>query len=816
MKNLYAGLFLLSMATLMFEVNLTRIFSVAQFYHFAFMTVSLALLGFGAGGTMLTVWPRLRPRRSPSQEEMERYLAGTSIGFVLTSLGAYGLMVKVPFDSFQVAHDWHQGVVLAGHYLALAAPFCCSGVAIGALLSAWPERAGQIYGMNLGGSAAGCLAAVLMPRWVGGSGVVFLAAAVAAVAAGVSPLRMTGVWGRWGRLLWPVAVVGLVLAAVERLPSLEVPLSPYKSLSYVLLYPDARPISQRWNGFSRVDVVQTKSVRSLPGRGFRCTQQPPPQRALTVDGDDLTPITHVSPGFSRLAFTDCLLMALPYRLRPDAQALVLEPRGGFDVLVALSEGAQMVTAVEPNPLVVQAVREQGAWAGCLYDDPRVRVLVEEGRTFTRRDQGRYDIVVVSLSAPYRPVTSGVYSLVEDYRYTVEAFNDYLARLDEDGLLVVTRWLQVPPSEAIRAFALAVEAVENAGGDPRTQIVALRSYQQMTILVRQGAFTAEELAAVRAFAAPRAFDLVYLPDIRPTEINRYNVMPEPIYHQTCTALLEAPDRTAWYRAYPFDVRPPHDDRPFFGHFFKWEQRAEVLASVGHTWQPFGGAGYFVLLALLALATLSAAGLIVLPLGLRRGNGRESEEQKMPVGGTLVYFGLLGVAYLAVEIPLIQQFILFLGHPTYAVAVVLFTLLLFSGVGSLLSGRKASKAVWLVLPAIIALYMWELPAMLRSTLSAPLGIRVVISVLVLIPLAVLMGMPFPQGIARLEMQPRLAAWAWSVNGAVSVVTSVLAALLALSWGFSAVLGMGAICYVGAGIMGMAIRGRQARCVPRSPSL
>ncbi len=818
MTNLYVGLFLLSTATLMFEVNLTRIFSVAQFYHFAFMTVSLALLGFGAGGTMLAVWPRLRPRRSSSLKdslkEMERYLAKTSVGFVITSLGAYGLMVTVPFDSFRIAHDWHQAVVLAGHYLALAAPFCCSGVAIGALLAAWPERAGRIYGTNLGGSAAGCLAAVLTPRWVGGSGVVCLAAALATIAAGVSLLRAPRTWSRWRRFLWPTTGV-LVLVAIVRPPSFEVPLSPYKSLSYVLLYPDARPIFQRWNGFSRVDVVETKSIRSLPGRGFRCTQQPPPQRALTVDGDDLTPITHVSPGFSHLAFTDCLLMALPYRLRPAAQTLVLEPRGGFDVLVALSEGAQAVTAVEANPLVVQAVREQGTWAGDLYDDPRVRVSIEEGRTFARRDRGRYDVVVVSLNTPYRPVTSGAYSLVEDYRYTVEAFGDYLARLDEGGLLVVTRWLQVPPSEAIRAFALAVEAVENAGGDPRTQIVALRSYQQMTILIRRGAFTAEELATVRAFAAPRAFDLVYLPDLQPTEVNRYNVMPEPIYHQTCTALLEATDRTAWYRAYPFDVRPPHDERPFFGHFFKWEQRAEVLASIGHTWQPFGGAGYFVLLALLVLATLSAFGLIVLPLGFHRGNGSGNDEQRGPIGGTLVYFGLLGMAYLGVEIPLIQQFILFLGHPAYAVAVVLFTLLLFSGVGSWLSGRWTSNAVWIwiALPAIIALYTLGLPAILRATLSAPAGVRVAISVLALAPPAVLMGMPFPQGIARLETRPRLAAWAWSVNGAVSVVASVLAALMALSWGFSAVLGMGAICYVGAGITGMAIRGRPVRCAPRS---
>nr|HID14908.1 hypothetical protein [Anaerolineae bacterium] len=336
-----------------------------------------------------------------------------------------------------------------------------------------------------------------------------------------------------------------------------------------------------------------------------------------MDGDDLSLISHIPPGFGfrALEFTDCLLTALPYRLRPGARVLVLEPRGGFDVLVALAEGAQAVTAVEANPLIVEAVQAQGEWAGGLYDDHRVTVVLEEGRAYARRTQERYDVVVLSLTAPHRTVTSGAYSLAEDYRYTVQAFADYLARLDEGGLLVVTRWLQVPPSEAIRAFALSVEAVERAGGDPKARLVALRSYQQMLILVRRGAFTEEELEAVRAFAAPRAFDLVYLPDIRPGEVNRYNVLPEPDYYRACIGLLGAEDKDAWYRAYPFDIEPPDDDRPFFGHFFKWRQAPEVLAMAGHTWQPFGGAGYFVLLALLALAVIAAGALILLPLVVR---------------------------------------------------------------------------------------------------------------------------------------------------------------------------------------------------------
>ena len=809
--TIYAGLFLLSAATLTFEVNLTRIFSVAQFYHFAFMIVSLALLGFGASGTFLTIFPSLKERDSA------RTLGLLSWGFALTAIGSYALTLYVPFDSFRIAHDRQQGVILALHYVALAIPFFCSGTAVGLLLAAQPEMANRTYAANLTGSAAGCLLAVVAPSLVGGEGTVLLSAALGILAALIfqhpAP-RFTFHISRFtfhsSRFTQAALAIVLILAALRPPSFLEIRLSPYKSLSYALLYPDAELIFRRWNGFSRVDVVSSTSIRSLPGRGFVCPGQPPPQLGLTVDGDDLSPISHVPPGFTTLEFTDCLLTALPYRLRPGARTLVLEPRGGFDVLVALAEGAQAVTAVEANPLIVEAVRAREEWAGDLYDDPRVTVALEEGRAYAQRVQEQYDVVMLSLTTPQRTVTSGAYSLAEDYRYTIQAFADYLARLDEGGLLVVTRWLQVPPSEAIRAFALAVEAVERTGSDAKASVVALRSYQQMLILVRRGAFTGEELETIRAFAAPRAFDLVYLPDVRPDEVNRYNVLPEPDYYRTCTRLLETNDRDAWYRAYPFDVKPPDDDQPFFSHFFKWRQAPEVLAMAGHTWQPFGGAGYFVLLALLALAVVAAGMLILLPLAVRR---RERVEHEGPLGATLGYFALLGLGYLCVEIPLLQRFILFLGHPAYAMATVLFTLLLFSGLGSLLSRRVPLWLVLILLPVLVVAYALGLPALFDITLAAPFWGRLIVTVVALAPPGLLMGMPFPKGLALLERRaPALVTWAWGVNGAASVVASILAALLALSFGFSAVLAVGAACYTGAWIMAVAIRVPRLLSSPR----
>ncbi len=782
------GLFLLSAAALAFEVNLTRLFSVAQFYHFAFMTVSLALLGFGASGTFLSLAGG-RIRRP------ERALALLAWGFALSAIGACGLTQALPFDSFRVVLDPWQWGILALHYLALSLPFFCAGAATGLLLSLQRGRVGRTYAANLTGSALGCLLAVVAPSRTGAEGMVLLSAALG----GLSALLFSRP-GLVGTLLQLGVAGGLLLSAFRPPPFLEIRLSPYKGLSYALQYPDSRLLFRAWNGISRVDVVESSLIRSLPGQGIACRGEPPPQRALFVDGDDLSPITHASDPAELALLTDCLLTALPYRLRPGARTLILDPRGGWDLWVALAEGARSVTAVEPNPLVVAAVRAQGAWAGNLYDRPEVSPVVEDGRAFLARAGPQYDVILMALPAPYHPVTSGAYSLAENYRYTVEGFVAATRRLADGGLLAVVRWAQSPPSEEVRAFALALEAVARTGGDPARSLVALRSYNQVLILARRGPFTPSELAAIRAFAAARSLDLVYAPDIRPEEANRYNVMPTPEHYLAFVGLMEAEDRARWLADYPFDVSPPTDDRPFFGHFFRWRQVPEVLAMAGHIWQPFGGAGYLVVLALLGIAVLAAAGLILLPLGgwnpVGAGPAPAPGGQPQGLPLQLAPFGFLGLAFMLVEIPLLQRWILFLGHPAYAMAGVLGALLLFSGLGSMLSARVSPPRALNGVVGVVVLYGLGMPLLSGPLLGLPFGARAAVAALGLAPLGVAMGMPFPRLLGALqERAPALVPWAWGVNGALSVVASVLAALMALSWGFRAVLLAGAVAYLGA---------------------
>jgi hypothetical protein len=452
--------------------------------------------------------------------------------------------------------------------------------------------------------------------------------------------------------------------------------------------------------------------------------------------------------------------------------------------VALSQGAASATAVESNPLVVEA-------AGGVYGDGRVQVATEEGRSYVRRTDETFDVVHLALGDSYRPVTSGAYSLGERYDLTAEAFQDYLARLRPGGLLVIERWLQLPPSEFLRAGTTAVEALRRAGvDDPTGQLAVLRSWQVGLILVKNGAWTPGELAAIRAFCQGQGLDLVALPGLVEAETNQWNVLDEPVYYHAFQQLLADPE--ALYAAQLYDVRPPIDDRPFFFHFFRWAQTRAILQQLGRTWQPWGGSGYFVLVALLGVALFASVALILLPLAVARRGARLLEG---PKGRTLVYFGLLGLGFLFVEIPLIQRFILFLGQPIYAFAAVVAAVLLASGLGSLASSRPQVSIRWTLPLLVLAIpfYSLALPRLFAIFLGASLAVRLLVTVLSLSPLGFLMGTAFPGGLAWLrERAPGLIPWAWAVNGCTSVLASILAAMIALSVGFSWVLAAAALAY------------------------
>jgi hypothetical protein len=475
--------------------------------------------------------------------------------------------------------------------------------------------------------------------------------------------------------------------------------------------------------------------------------------------------------------------------------------------------------------------------------------VDDPRSYLRRETRRFDVIVLPLTDSFRPVTAGAYALGEEYRYTVDAFVELADHLAPDGLLVAERWLQLPPTESLRLWGIAVEALRRSGiAEPAAHLAALRSFQTSLVLAGRAPLGAGDVERIRNFATARQYDLIWTPELQDVAlhesslsdeelaaqgINRYNVVAGAPHFRAFAGLLGAPDPVSFYADYTYAVAPPTDDRPFFFHFFKWRQTPEIIANLGKTWQPFGGSGYLVLVLLLALALVLSGGLIVLPLAL----GRRSQISKSPSHPTLraepqgeaiqstnlpiyqstnsqpsnflLYFSLLGLGFLFVEIPLLQRFIVYLGQPAYAFAAVVGALLVASGLGSRYLAHRLRPALGLsLLAALVLVYPVLLPVLFETTFGLPFAGRVAVTALVLAPLGLLMGTPFPQGLAvARQAAPGLLPWIWAVNGCASVVSAVLAPMVAIDLGFSVVMVVGAAAYLGAllslGGLGVSIR-------------
>ncbi len=794
---LYIAVFLLSAATLAWEIILTRLFAITQFYHFAFLAVNVALLGFGASGTVLSLRPKWTQNDVAhgvdSRPAVPLRLEWMAVAFTVTLLTGYFFVNTLPFDSYAIAWDSRQVWLLIAYYLALVLPFFCTGMAIGMALAVESSYSNRVYAANLLGAAAGALAAPFLLPGLGIPGIIFLIALVGLFAAIIVQVGHPA-----PRLaVYLLAVVAAAFAIFSPPQQAELRLSPYKGLPQALNYPGSRVIAQEDSPVARLTVIESKGVRSLPGLSYQYQGSLPPQYGLLSDGDDLSPVLDTRQPLA-WDFLDYLPEAIAYKLTPDTPALVLNPRGGLAIWQALEGGAssRRVVAIESDPEVVdQLNRILGS--NSPYRHPQVEAVTEAGRSFLQRDQRLYGVIHLALTQPYRPVTSGAFSLSENYDLTVEAMRAYFDHLDPAGILVISRWLQIPPSESIRTLALLVAGLrEHSIEHPASYIVALRGVQVVTFYAKITPWSPAELARVRDWAQSRRLDLALAPDLRQEELNRFNVLPEPYYEQAYRTLLAAPDQSAFYDGQPFAVAPPTDSHPFFFHFFKWSQTPTVLRTLGQTWQPFGGSGILVLVTLLVLAVLASLLFILAPFAvrdwMRRGTTADAEFQAEP-WRVFLYFGALGLGFLLVEIPLIQRFILFLGYPTLALAAVLAGLLFWSGLGSLLAPRLAWRTALVALLLILATSQLWLDHAFDRLLGAPPPVRLLAALMLLAPLGLLMGVPFPRGLGWLaRTAPQLTAWAWAINGCTSVIASVLAALLALQWGFDVVMGLGLLCY------------------------
>jgi len=770
LKGTYLGIFFISVATLLLEIALTRIFSVSQWYHFAFMVVSIAFLGYGASGTFLAL------RRS-LLDDINRLLVISSSLFSLSCLISFIITQRIPFDPFRITWDHNQIMYVILYYLVFAIPFFLSGICIGAAFAKIPQKIGRLYFFNLAGSGLGCLLLILLFSFFNASEVViatFLLGMLSVLS--FSSTKRNFIFATAGIVIFLILLPGIY-------PFLGVNISPYKALNIALSYKDSQLLSTKWNSFSRVDIVKSGAVRYAPGLSYTFRGRLPSQLGLTIDGNSLQGITEYN-NLTELEFIDYLPTSLPYRLRNKSKVLIINPGGGLDVLTALYQNASSIQVVEMNPLIVNSVRERSD----LYQNERVKIAMDEGRSFVRMSDEEYDIISLSLREDVITSSTGLYSLSENYLFTTNAFQDYHEHLSEHGILSITRWLQNPPREDIRVVSLFASTMEKEGIENyEHNLVVIRTYVTLTVLMKKDGFTEDEIGEIKKFCRDRKFDLVYVPGIKESDVNIYNKFPEPHYYQLTRGILSDRDRV--YKEYLFDISPVDDERPFFFSYFRWNKIIPLYESMGRKWEPFFEGGFLAVMVLIQAVILSVI-LILLPVySFQRIKRKISDKFKI-----IVYFFLLGLGYMLIEIPLIQKFILFLGQPVYAISIVIFSLLLFSGIGSLISERLKIKKLGHILIALfvmILFYSLILPMFFHSFLSYNFLTRIFASFLVLSPIGTLMGVPFPLGIRGINRE--LIPWAFCSNACASVIASVLAAVIALSLGFSIVLILAAVSYL-----------------------
>lgn len=750
---LYAAVVLTAAAALITEIALTRIFSVIFHYHSAFLAVSIALFGLSAGGVISYAFSAQGPA-------LYRRLGRMSL--LNAAALAAALMIAVQAGAWPV-RIW----TLAAVYFAAAVPFVCTGMTLSLVIADTIARVEKVYFFDLCGAAAGCLLVIPFLNVMGGPGAILGAAVLLAAAAGVW-FGLAGAWA--GRVVATAGALALVGLIVVNKSARLIDVSAAKGMDL------RRELFVQWNSFSRVSVAQEGPAGPL----------------ILVDASSSSRI----PAFDPLALTpeqkDRLLQRGPgyaHRLRPAGKTLILGAGGGWDVALALASGSRNVTAVEINPIIVDAImrgrfREESRR---LYSRPEVRTFVEDGRSFVRRTPERFDLIVATLVDTRASAAAGTHALNESSIYTVEAFRDYLARLTPNGLLSFTHWGFDPPRESLRLVALARAALESAGfREPWRHVIVLREQQDEppasgaldTVVISRTPLPVDELERATLEAMRGGLEILYMPGQAPDSL--------------FAAVLAESDPARFYRDYPYDVRPVTDDRPFF---FFTSRVERLFRSQEETADPRSAAMALNLFALLAVSvTATLVTLALPPLVLRA--------RLQPAAGVrlfLLYFVCLGAGYVMVQVGLIQRLVMLLGHPTYALTVVIFGMLLWSGLGSFFSRRIVQEddrrlmAVLAAAVVLIALAAFAIGPFSDAGASWGLPWKMLATAALLAPPAFVMGMAFPAGLLRLNhWQPSAVKWAWSVNAAASVLGSCAAVFAALVLGLRMTVLAGALLY------------------------
>ena len=840
-RGILLAVALISAATLAVQVLQTRLFSVMLWHHLTYMVVTVTLLGFGAGGGLLGMFPGIGRMFGDSR----RAVSVCCSLFGLSLIGAFMILCHTPLDTLDIEQDRSKYLLLFLRYAYLIVPFLFAGLAISIALQQHAAIVHRTYFWNLIGSAIGSFLFVLLVRPLGGPGCLYLFAALGGIA-GLAALLGSG-----SSLLSPARLLALLTIAIWPLSAAFpdatnrlLPIEPAKSKmlgTMDLFYEgmadylrktqddqfpqlDTSLRSTVWSPTCRIDTLpmaptlqNAKKDREEPQSGPRTEVH------VFQDGDAPTKIW--SGGYAKELDYKKHWYGLGYQLVKDPNALIIGPGGGNDIETGLACGAKTITAVDINGDTIDLVREKfGAYTNHVYDRPGVSWVKSEGRSYLRRSGKKFDLLQMSGTDTYSALSSGSYIFSESYLYTTEAFDDFFEHMTDEGVITVIRFRFEPPREELKLVATAARALRKLGiTDPRKHFLVVnqedgqmmsfakdlkgagpefasiknfaelkarmaRDYEHpmryAAVLMRKTPFTQEDVAKIEAYLpplnAPQTNHVLYYAAGLKGEDNEYSRLLD--------AAAKGPEaEQAFHDGYQYRTHPATDDKPFFFNFNSW---SDVSFSSKGTdgYAALTGSepiGLYILAALFVQTLIATLLLVLLPmfrLGFKQRPGSDNSRLRV-----IAFFSALGLAYLLVEISTIQRFVLYLGHPTYSLSVGLCSFLLFSGLGSSWAGKqglgeRGAKKAGLAVVVLLMLQAMLLPGVLQATLSWSEPLRIVVTMATIAPLAFAMGIPFPTGLSLLRNEQQgMIGWAFGVNGAASVMASILSILVAMEGGF-----------------------------------
>ena len=778
--RLMVAVALLSVALIAYQLAIIQLLSYVQWYHYANMVISIALLGFGAAGTLLSLNRNRLLKHSDTLVPLLMILCS----LMMAAAVEFGRNSFARFDSYLLFADRRQWLKLLISSLFYFIPFMLGALALGIVFIKYVQEIGRYYFSNLVGSGTGAVVAALL-AWY------FLPASlpvVMALIAMISALILLQGKKQWYLVITAVIGAAFIIYRIQKPATIN--LSEYKSLSRTMNLPSSRITIQKPGPYGLVHVVAADALRYAPGLSLAFNNEVPVKKAIFNNGDWFGPVDSWNTKDST-HLLDYTTMATPYLLKKRNKVLVLNAGSGLHVSHALSHGALRVDAVEPHRGVHQLlIKELAGENDSLYYRTGVKMHNTEPRSFLSATENKYDLIQLPVIGAFGGGT-GLYSMREEYMLTKEAFLRMWSLLEDDGVISITAWMDYPFRYSLKIISSLTETLSNGGvGDPRMQLAAVRSWGTITFILKKTGFSTSDASVIRKFCNDYFFDPLWLPGLKTEERTLYNAISDSSFFVYADELLSG-NREKLYSEYGFHIRPATDNKPYFSQFLRWKSLPQLTTIFGSQTASFLELGWLIAVINFLMVSLLAILLILLPLMKLGWRGS-------PKGWTVLYFSGLGAGYMLFEIVLIQKFILFFGNPVYAAAFVICSMLLSSGAGSyyssrLFPGRVVIRKILLLVFLILLLYTFFLSPLLNIVAGYSDLFKLFISLpLVAFP-AILMGMPFPLGMRALAaIGEKNVPWAWGINSSVSVISAALATLMAVEVGFSAVIFFAAVFY------------------------